>query len=144
MSALVTVALCDEQGVPLLSREHTGMLYETDLAHLAIAVTKALNVCSPVMWRCNTDAWRKALSNGAQHTTNISDMMAMAESGEPLGNEGGHRWRPDRYYGAPVCELTDGQVMAYDAAQSAYVDKVPKKKQEKQWPKLPTPNRRLR
>lgn len=101
---------------------------------LALAVVRGLNVVSPAMWRCHVDGWRKVLRDGARHPSNVPDMMTMAESGEPTHDLGTRQWRPDRYYGAALRDLTDGQIMAYDAAQLAYKDVVPKAK-EQLWPK---------
>lgn len=122
----------------MLDYSHTGQLEERELFMLAVAVTSGLNVVSPTMWRCNIDAWRMKLRKGAQHATNVADMMTMAESGEPTYDLGTRQWRPDRYYGAPLCDLTDGQILAYDAAQLAYRDKLPKAK-EQRWPKQKVP-----
>lgn len=135
---LVTVALCDAQARPMLDYDHTGQLDERELYQLALAVMGGLNIVSPVFWRCAIDAWRAKLRSGAQHFTNVADMMTMAESGEPTYDLGTRQWRPDRYYGAPLCDLTDGQILAYDAAQLAYRDKVPKAKEQK-WPKANIP-----
>jgi hypothetical protein len=140
MGKLVAVALCDSGATRMLDYGHTGQLDPVELATLAIHVTKALNIVSPTMWRCDISAWRERLRAGAQHFTNVADMMAMAESGEPTAEMGIRQWSPDRYYGIPICELTDGQILAYDAAQLAYRDRVPKK--EKKWPTLPTPSLR--
>ena len=140
---VVVAGLCDARGVPVLTYDDTGNLDTHELNGLSLAVVGGLNVVSPVMWRCDVDAWRKVLQQGAGHPSNVADMMAMAESGEPAGDLGTRHWRPDRYFGCAVRELTDGQVMAYDAAQLAYRDKVPKAK-EKQWPiqKSPAQNSR--
>ena len=138
MRNVVSVALCDARARPLLTYDQTGLMNDTDLARLAIAVAQGLNVISPVMWRSNIDAWRKRLKEGASHFTNVADMIAMAESGEAMADLGTRQWRPDRYYGVPIADLTDGQVMAYDAAQLAYRDKVPKAR-EQAWPKPNTP-----
>lgn len=139
---VTTLALCDARARPLLGYEHTGQLDGHELHKLALAVVAGLNVISPAIWRCNIDAWKKTLTKGANHFTNVADMMAMAESGEPTYDLGTRHWRPDRYFGAALCELTDGQILAYDSAQIAYKGAIPKAK-EKQWPKQKNPPSRL-
>lgn len=90
------------------------------VAGLAAAVWGGLHICSPIVGYCNSDDWLVVLRSGAQAGPNLYAASNAADSRDlVLGWSGRARMpRPDRYYGLPVCRLTDGQLLAYDAACS--------------------------
>jgi hypothetical protein len=118
---LIAAALCDSHGAPLLSYGQAGDLTTNELEALGSCVLDGLARISPAYWRCNVDAWNLALKRGAAHFSNIPitiqiglchDVNAgLAVSTTP---------RPDRFYGRPIAQLTDGQLMAFAAARVAY------------------------
>ncbi len=101
-----------------ISGVSVGQLTEAEFKHLRDQVRKALDVIAPMAGRCNEPAWIAALAQGAAHTFNRRQTGLMAASRDlVIGYSSSVRmFRPDRYYGKPLAQLTDGQVMAYSAA----------------------------
>ncbi len=119
---LVVAALCKLSGDPLTTYEDLGGLPSAELSTLAAVVSGALDGISPTHWRCNVTEWIRVLSKGALHVTNRPEVLAIVHCGDvAIGYSGGNRTpRPDRYFGMPVSDLTDGQRMAIEAAHEAY------------------------
>jgi hypothetical protein len=97
------------------AREVLGLGGE-ELAALGLEVLEAIHRVSPVYQRTDADAWRMALKEGAQHRSCFFEALSMYRSCDRVGMNAVAFERPDRYYGLPVRELVDGQLMAYSAA----------------------------
>lgn len=100
------------RGVTALTEAQVSRMLPRDFAELTHAVAEAHAVASPTYTRCDTDAWFDVLLAGARHHTNYSTAILLGQSYDWTG--GGEQ--PDRYFGVPLADLTDGQVMAYRAA----------------------------
>jgi hypothetical protein len=78
-------------------------------------------VC-PSYGRCDATAWHETLVKGARHPSNGTACRLMGES--YFTAEYGKFVRmvnePDRYYGMPASQLTDGQIMCFRAARKIY------------------------
>jgi hypothetical protein len=112
---LVAVALLANGQRAFRSAEEVGELPSAVLDPLAAAVHRALAICSPLYGRSTRAAWDAVLRAGAAQTAVTSAL------GGCVGEAGSER--PDLYFGMPLCELTDGQWMAYRAAR-AHVDSL--------------------
>jgi hypothetical protein len=84
-------------------------------------VAEALASISPLYASIDHAAWMAVLKEGAIHSTNAATAWAMSECVDTaVGASGTIRTnRPDRYYGIPVREMTDGHRLAFSAAREA-------------------------
>lgn len=119
LDRVVAAATVDRNGPAFASPDHLGALLLTDFEELASAVTEALDVVSPAYIRVDVTAWRETLTEGARHVSNHADVWTIGGAYDWTG--GGEQ--PDRYFGVPLCNLTDGQLMAYRAALSVVSDR---------------------
>lgn len=97
-------------------------LLSTEVTVLGNEVHDALSKCSPVYQLTDGRAWRNALEEGAAHIRNVSAAARVASCVDVVGGfQKPYRGpRPDRWFGKPIAELTDGQLMAYDAARAVF------------------------
>lgn len=101
-------------------------LPESEVAALAVATIEALDGAVPSQRRSDLGAWDGKLREGARHHENLLEALAMSEAGAV-----------DRYFGAPVKDLTVGHRMAYGAAChviSEYRDAERNRQQERVGP----------
>lgn len=102
-----------------------GQLYASEFAALEEAVLVALEVVAPSSCYSHRALWWARLKEGSKVPSNWPIALAMAHSQDLVsGFKPPLVPRPERYYGRPVCELTEGQMMAYEAACSAVHDAV--------------------
>lgn len=101
-------------GVPAFANaEALGSLPVTLANALVNATHDALEVCSPLYGRSDGGAWHRVLTDGARAAMDVvSALGGCVDDGPERTTE-----RPDRYFGVPLCALTDGQWMAYRAAR---------------------------
>jgi len=118
LAGLIAAAL-RHRGAPVFETpEQASDLAPGEFYALAGAVVEALSVISPLLGRVDRDAWLTTLAKGAWHPSNRVDAEAMCLAHDVvLGSKVYYHPRPDRYYGAPLCELTDGQMLAFTAAR---------------------------
>ena len=83
---------------------------------------RACHTISPLRRSCNLDAWHDVLLKGAQHPANLSTAGSIYLSTDTLVAPRSlvHLSAPDRYFGLPLADLTDGQLMAYEAAKAVF------------------------
>ena len=107
------------------SPEEIFRLHKEEVASLYQEVAEALISISPLYSSIDHVKWMAVLKKGAIHPTNISTALAMSECVDTLVGGGGtiRLNRPDRYYGIPVREMTDGQRLAFNAAREA-IDEI--------------------
>jgi hypothetical protein len=91
-------------------------LSDNEMSQLGREALDALHFISPTYQRSNLAAWEIALKEGAAHQSNFQEAIAMYKSCDRVGMDGTIHERPDRYYGLPMCELTDGHLMVFSAA----------------------------
>lgn len=70
------------------------------------------DVVSPSYIRSDSRAWGERLRAGARHGSNAFETLLLAQAYDWAGGAE----QPDRYFGVPLIDLTDGQLMAYRAA----------------------------
>lgn len=87
-----------------------------ELRKLAAVVADGLRVCCPEFGYCKSTVWHLRLLEGARMMPRIAFTLGSCV------DEGMRRTapRPDRWFGLPLSEITDGQWMAYQAGR-AYV-----------------------
>ena len=110
-------------GVPAFaSAEDVGALTASEVAALTGAVFRALHVVSPLLRTADRDAWHDRLVMGAKHRANVSTAGAIFASTTTLvtPKQFLHLPAPDRYFGLPLADLTDGHLMAYHAARAVF------------------------
>lgn len=101
------------------SAEEVAELTEPEVFGLWRAARAASDIVSPQYRTAHRDAWHDALTAGAKHRTNIALTNTIGFSTDLVVGLGGAVCvsAPDRYFGVPYAELTDGQLMAYEAAK---------------------------
>ena len=112
---VVARALHTPDGRAFGSADEPGALTDTEGEALVGAVLEGLAIVSPTYARSTVAAWEAALRDGARAGANLHEAVL-------LGGCVQHGWagltpRPDLYFGAPLADLTDGQMMAYRAAR---------------------------
>jgi len=116
-AALITASLHTAAGRAFRAEREALLLPASDFDLLATAVIGALGTVSPTDWRADRGAWDLALRIGARHPKNIAQAVAMADSADIIMASKAHfEPRPDRYFGMPLSDLTDGHRMAFRAA----------------------------
>lgn len=78
-------------------------------------------VCPSACWS-RWDNWIARLKEGALSGLNQTAAVAMAESRDMVAHFNAKPSllpRPERYFGRPACDLTEGQLWAYRAACEA-------------------------
>lgn len=104
------------------SAAEVGMLDETEVKQLGAQVYEALFRVSPILHLIDSTAWRDVLKTGATEKANMLTAARVATCVEIVSGftKVVRTPRPDRWFGMPISELTDGQLLAYDAARAAF------------------------
>lgn len=104
-------------------------LYEHEALKIAKAARAALDTMSPTYsGRFDVTAWRRALVEGAKDYSNITQALVLGGCIDVSYGYGIRHTveRPDRYFGVPIAEITDGQMMAYRAGREVYMEHTKK------------------
>lgn len=119
---LIAAALLADGRPAFASAEDVGALTEPEVRALSNAVFRAAHVVSPVRRAVDTKAWHDRLVEGAKHRVNRSTAEAIFLSTQTIvwPRAVTHEPAPDRYFGMPLADLTDGQLMVYSAAVSVF------------------------
>ncbi len=101
------------------SPEDVGALEDAELRLLTKAVVKALSRISPTISRSDRDAWVKVLVEGASAPGNILTAMSLGNCVDVASGFSSSVTtpRPDRFFGVPLRQLTDGHWFAWMAAR---------------------------
>ena len=113
---MLEAALVSPDGRPFADAATYRGVDADELRRAWYAVSDALNIVSPIRATADVNAWNRVLHEGAQQNGGI-----VGRIGECLDVSVGFGGvvripRPDRFFGLPTCELTDGQLMAFAAA----------------------------
>lgn len=102
-------------------------LIEEEVRSLFQQVASVFSEISPIYCMIDYDAWLFALLEGSKHPSNLYTAYNMALCVDNV--VGAERTithpRPDLYYGLPMREITDGQILAYFAGKRA-IDEIRK------------------
>ncbi len=122
---LIAVALLADGALAFGGADDVGGLTDAEVAVLTHHVATAAHAISPVC-RVAGPEWMSALERGAAHPSNASACGAIWSSVEVVATPRTviTRPRPDRYFGMPLADMTDGQRMAYAAAKSLFDKKA--------------------
>lgn len=123
-AALLSITVYTPQGRAFASGDDVLRLSSSEMAQLGSEVLDALHFISPTYQRSNIEAWSVALREGAAHQSNFQEALAMYKSCDRVGMDAVAYERPDRYFGLPMCELTDGHLMVFSAAVKFISDAV--------------------
>lgn len=131
MGRVVVAGLWEDHGPVFTSAEQAARMPHQAWGSLMDAALRGLAGIMPSRALCSADEWaewRKALDKGARHPSNMGEAFRMRDCHDlVLGWRGSvRRFRPERYFGLPVADITDGQLLAFDAAIAA-ADDVQKK-----------------
>lgn len=115
--ALFAAVIVTRDGYPVFaSEDEAGSLWEGEALALYDATKSALDAVSPSLASSDVKSWKAALVKGARVNLSIASRMYSCAD-VVIGFSASMRaGRPDRYWGKPVCSLTDGQMMAFSAA----------------------------
>jgi hypothetical protein len=86
---------------------------------LADDVIEALGQISPVYGVSSVGPWQAALLDGAMHSSNVVQAMALGSCIDQVGRL--FIDRPWIYFGVPAVELVDAHWFAYRAAKAHYL-----------------------
>lgn len=113
---MLELALVTPEGRPFADAATYRQVDADELRRAWGAVSSALNIVAPIRATADMPEWERVLHLGAQQNGSIAGRIAECLD-VSVGFGGVVRIpRPDRYFGLPICELTDGQLMAFGAA----------------------------
>lgn len=117
---LVCRTLLTPDGPAFASVEDVGGLDPEEAIVLAVAVRAALNIISPTYALHDSAAWDRVLQRGAKAPGNWAEALSLGGCVDYAFGMGMGRSveRPDRYFGIPLADMTDGQWMVYRAARA--------------------------
>lgn len=115
---LASLALHDDgERVFRSGEELARLLPQDDADRLVSAVLSQLRVCSPSAKRIDYGEWLKVLMRGARKLPGLAIPLARCVDGDVVDGAP----RPDRFFGVPMADLTDGQWLVYRATRRAFV-----------------------
>lgn len=113
------------------SGEEIGSLESNECRFLMEAFGKSFQTICPALIATDAEPWKAALYEGAKSPSNFSVVIAMSECCDvAVGSTLVRTPRSDRYYGVPLCDLTDGQRMAFSAANKLINEQIETDSQE--------------
>ena len=121
VAEILVRCLWTPEGPAFSSADDLGLLGRTEGDTLHAEAARAFLIVSPTYPRQSArdgEAWSRVLEEGARDASNLHEMVTLGGA-----IEYGYRGltpRPDIYWGVPLCQLTDGQMMAYRAARKVY------------------------
>jgi hypothetical protein len=112
----------DEQAVPD-GETLASLLDDVEIGRLCRSVTDALDIIGPWIPYSSHGDWVERLAIGAMHPTNIIRAQALSSS---IDSGFTHTVpRPDRFFGVPLDDVTEGQWMAFRAARKSFNRRKP-------------------
>lgn len=119
-SELIVRSLLAPGGPAFASIEEVDAMDSGEVLDLAKAIREALNVIGPTYAIVDIGRWEARLKEGAR--ANWSEMLALGGCADFAFGYGVGRAveRPDRYFGIPLADMTDGQWMVYRAARAVF------------------------
>jgi hypothetical protein len=125
-SELVARALVLTDGTPVFAHaaQVAELLDAPEVAELGGDVLRALAVVGPTYAGSDAAAWASALAKGARDASNLHAAFVLGRCVDVSLGSGLRAVvsRPDRFFGCPLAELTDGQWMAFRAARRVVED----------------------
>lgn len=100
------------------SIEQIGCLSIDEAATLGREAWQMLKVCAPTYAGSDVMAWERVIAEGAKHPTNWTIMHTLGRSGGP------DTIAPEQWFGKPISELSDGQIMVFNVCRAIYIERV--------------------
>lgn len=124
LSRVIVAGLWEDRGPVFTSTEQADRMPHREWSRLMDAALRGLGAVMPTRALCSVDdwkAWRATLLKGALHPSNLGEVFRMRDCVDIAIGWSGHskRPRPDRYYGLPVADITEGQQLAFEIAAEA-------------------------
>lgn len=127
MARVVVAALWTDKGPAFASEDEAARMPQREWSRLMDAGLRGLCGVMPSRALCDVsewEEWRKVLDKGARHPSNAVESFRMRDCVDLVA---GHYAiarppRPDRYFGMPIADITEGQQLAFDAARAAADD----------------------
>lgn len=113
----VALSLHTESGQRVFSYQQLTSLDSRACDGVVAAVVGVLRHVAPLRATVDLLAWEATLRRGAEGGFNSFHLSRV----EPCVERRKDSWatRPDVFFGIPMCQITDGQLMAFDAACKA-------------------------
>jgi hypothetical protein len=125
VDSIIIAALWTPTGPALRSPPDLDGLEVQEAADLARAVFEGLDRIAPTYARSDGKTWSLALQAGARHPQNLQTAISLALCVD-MTAWGSALPRPDRFFGMPIGDMTDGQWMAFRAARTV-LEEISKK-----------------
>lgn len=127
MAGVVTAALWTPQGPAFSDPNEAAGMPQREWDRFMDAALRALYGVMPARVFCDEPQWREwqtTLTKGAKHISNCTEMLRIHSCCDIVIAGTGRVFvrRPDRYFGVPVADLTEGQQLAFNAAFYAAED----------------------
>lgn len=127
MARVVVASLRDDEGPAFASEAQADRMPHRAWVDLMDAAMRGLALVMPSRALCSADdwtEWRKVLDKGARAMGNLGEAFRMRDCHDIAVGWGGiaRHYRPDRYFGLPVADLTDGHLLVFDVAIAAAED----------------------
>jgi hypothetical protein len=123
---LIARALVLDDGARVFAdaAEAAELLEEPEVHDLGADVLRALAVIGPTYAHSDAGAWAAVLAAGARDAANLHTAFVLGRSIDVSLGSGLRAVvsRPDRFFGCPLAELTDGQWLAFRAARKVVED----------------------
>lgn len=124
LARMVVAGLRDDHGPALASEEQASRMPQRSWCDMMEAAVRGIAGIMPSRALCSAEdwaEWRRVLDKGARAGGNIGEAFRMRDCHDIAVGWGGvaRRYRPDRYYGLPIADLTDGHLLAFDIAVAA-------------------------
>lgn len=113
----VVLSLYIEGGRRVFSYSQLTSLDSRACDGVVATVTEALSTIAPLRAGVDLLAWGATLKRGAETGFNSFQLARVDPCVER--RKSGWATRPDVFFGLPMCQITDGQLMAFDAARKA-------------------------
>jgi len=110
---LIALSLYDGNTPAFESIDELLDLHSVMFDKLVVSLAPHLQNVSPTFGRIDSESWVAKLAQGAEHISNIQQAIALSQ----CKNGWTGAAEPDRYYGVPQQQLTDGHWLCVMAAQ---------------------------
>jgi hypothetical protein len=119
-NALLLYSVMSGESQVFQTMADVGELHDDDAQSLDAEASKALAIVGPTYDRVDWMKWNDRLIQGADKGGALQAGLGICVDFALGFGVGRAIERPDRYWGCPIADLTDGHWMAYRAAREVY------------------------
>lgn len=120
-TARFVVAVLEQHGRPAYTMESIGDVSTAMIQALFRESWSVFSMCSPMYGWSDMDAWGAVLREGAIHDSNLAIRRGIIAARAHIAGTPEFVAAPEKFFGARLSEVIDGQWMAFDAAWSTRV-----------------------